>query len=66
MTGLEISIHTNVQIHITYAKAPEQAPKGHAHKFKDSFNFQNPWKIFYKNVLLMLYWNSFWSSLLGL
>ena len=42
MTGLEISIHTNVQIHITYAKAPEQAPKGHAHKFKDSFNFQNP------------------------
>ena len=42
MTGLEISIHTNVQIHITYAKALQHTPKKHAHKFQDSFNFQNP------------------------
>ena len=34
--------------------------------FQDSFNFQNPWKIFDRNVILLLYWNFFSGSFLVL
>ena len=32
-----------------------------ARKFWDFFNLQNLWKIFYRNSLIMLYWNFFYS-----
>ena len=40
-----------------YAKAPKRTRKKLACKFWGSFKFQNPWKISYRNILLLPYWN---------
>ena len=40
-------------------KSPKTCSKKRAHKFLESFIFQNPCKIFHRNVLVSLYWNFF-------
>ena len=62
LLDLKTCVQDHVHVCTVYAKALQLTRKNLHDRFWNFYHFNDPWKIFYRNVLLLLYWNFFCSS----